>query len=90
MLNISNLDDVILVPNRFIRVDSENQRTFVVVELNGQYQETAVQIGARNANESQILSGLQAGQVIVLLPTQTQPQDGGAFGPPPGGGFGGN
>jgi len=90
MLNISNLDDVILIPNRFIRVDSESQRTFVVVESNGQYREVPVQIGARNTNESQIVSGLQEGQVILLMPSQPQSQGGGFGGPPGGGGLGGN
>ncbi len=88
-LNISDLDDVILVPNRFIRVDGENQRTFVVIEEDGQYREAAVQIGARNSEESQILSGLEAGQIIVLLPTQTE-SSGGGFGGPPRSGAGGN
>lgn len=88
-VNITDLEDVILVPNRFIRVDSGNQRTYVVVEINGQYRETAVQIGARNASESQILSGLRVGDVIVLPSAQNQ--SGVRFGGPPGGGgMGGN
>jgi HlyD family secretion protein len=82
----SELEDAIIVPNRFIRIDGETQRTFVTVEENGQYGEVAVEIGARNEAESQILSGLQAGQTIVLLPSQTQTQAGGPFGGPPAGG----
>ncbi len=88
----SELENAIIVPNRFIRIDSETQRTFVTVAENGQYREVAVEIGARNEAESQILSGLQAGQTIVLLPSQTQTQAGATFGggPPGSGGQGGN
>ncbi len=68
----SEVENAIVVPSRFIRVDSDTQRTFVTVEENGQYREVAVDIGARNASDSEILSGLQAGQTIVLLPAQTQ------------------
>lgn len=81
------VENVIVVPNRFIRVDSETQRTFVTVEESGQYQDVPVTIGVRNDTESEIVSGLQVGQTIVLLPSQTQSQSqGGFFGGPPGGG----
>jgi HlyD family secretion protein len=82
----SELENVIVVPNRFIRVDSETQRTFVTVEENGQFREVAVVIGARNAAESEIVSGLQAGQTIALPLSETQTQAGGVFGGPPAGG----
>ncbi len=79
--------DVILVPNRFIRVDNNTQRTYVTVENNGSYTDTPVIIGVRNETTSQILSGLQAGQTIVLLAGQSQTSaQGGLFGGPPGGG----
>jgi HlyD family secretion protein len=81
------VENVVLVPNRFIRVDNETQTTFVTVEDSGQYHDAPVTIGVRNDVESQILSGLQAGQTIVLLPSQSQSQSqGGLFGGPPGGG----
>jgi multidrug efflux pump subunit AcrA (membrane-fusion protein) len=79
--------DVILVPNRFIRVDTSTQRTYVTVEQNGKYTDTPVTIGVRNETNSQIVSGLEVGQNIVLLSGQASTtRQGGFFGGPPGGG----
>ncbi len=90
-ITIGELKDVILIPNRFIRVDNNNNRTYVTVEENGKYVDTTVTIGMRNESSSQIVSGLQVGQNIVLLSGQTQAttQGGGLFGRPQGGAAGG-
>jgi multidrug efflux pump subunit AcrA (membrane-fusion protein) len=90
-ITIGELKDVILIPNRFIRVDNNNNRTYVTVEENGKYVDATVTIGMRNETSSQIVSGLQVGQNIVLLPGQSQSstQGGGMFGRPPGGAAGG-
>ncbi len=81
--------DVILVPNRFIRVDNDTQRTYVTVDDNGSYTDTLVTIGVRNETNSQIISGVQAGQTIVLLSGQAQSSSQGGFFRPPAGGQGG-
>lgn len=84
---IGEVKDVILVPNRFIRVDNDTQRTYVTVSNNGTYTDTPVTIGVRNETNTQILSGLQSGQTIVLLAGQAQSStQGGLFSGPPGGG----
>jgi HlyD family secretion protein len=89
-ITIGEIKDVILVPNRFIRVDNNTQRTYVTVEQNGKYTDMPVAIGERNETNSQIESGLEVGETIVLLPGSTQTTtQGGAFGRPPGGGAAG-
>ncbi|MBZ0295531.1 MAG: efflux RND transporter periplasmic adaptor subunit [Anaerolineae bacterium] len=64
---LSEVEDALVVPNRFIRLDSATQQATVTVLENGRTREVAVTLGARNATHSQILSGLQAGQEVVLL-----------------------
>jgi HlyD family secretion protein len=86
-ITTGEVKDVILVPNRFIRVDTSTQRTYVTVEQNGKYTDTPVTIGVRNETNSQIVSGLEVGQNIVLLSGQASTtRQGGFFGGPPGGG----
>ncbi len=86
-ITTGEVKDVILVPNRFIRVDNSTQRTYVTVEQNGKYTDSPVTIGVRNETNSQIVSGLEAGQTIVLLAGQTQSAtQGGMFRPPGSGG----
>ncbi len=87
---MTEVDDALLVPNRFIQVDSTTQQPTVIGRtLDGQYIRIPVQLGARNETSSQILSGLDAGDEIFLLP-QTAQQAAPAFGPPMGGGMGQN
>jgi HlyD family secretion protein len=63
------LDDVLTVPNRFIRIERTTQQAYVTVQgANGRFTEIPVALGLRTELTSQITSGLEAGQVIVLLP----------------------
>ncbi|MBC7811183.1 MAG: HlyD family efflux transporter periplasmic adaptor subunit, partial [Burkholderiales bacterium] len=81
------LTGVITVPNRFIRIDDVTQQTLVTVQTSeGTYQDQPVTLGVRNSTESQIVSGLQAGQTIALLPRTEEAAGGGLFPPAPGGG----
>jgi len=84
-ITTGEVKDVILVPNRFIRVDNSTQRTYVTVQENGKYTDTVVTIGVRNETNTQIVSGLQAGQTIVLLSGQTSATTQGGFFRPGGG-----
>jgi RND family efflux transporter MFP subunit len=89
-ITVGEVKDVILVPNRFIRVDNSTQRTYVTVSDNGKYTDMPVTIGVRNETNSQIASGLTVGQTIVLLPgSSTATAGGGLFRPPAGGAAGG-
>ena len=82
-ITVGEIKDVILVPNRFIRVDNASQRTYVTVEQDGKYTDTPVTIGVRNETNSQIETGLEVGETIVLLPgSTTAAAQGGLFGGP--------
>lgn len=65
---ITELTDVLIVPNRFIRIDRSTQQAFVTIDDGGTYRDVPVRLGVRNEVESQVLSGVEAGQRIVLIP----------------------
>jgi HlyD family secretion protein len=68
-ITTDDLQDVLIVRNRFIRIDRATQQAFVTVEReDGTYEEVAVTLGLRNETFSQIVSGVEAGQKLVLLP----------------------
>ena len=67
---VDELHDVLVVPNRFIRIDRTTRQAYVTIrDENGRYTEIPVELGLRNELESQITGGLQQGQSIVLLPS---------------------
>jgi HlyD family secretion protein len=71
-ITLQQLDDVLIVRNRFIRIDRATQQAFVTIEESpGVYTEIPVTLGLRNETFSQITSGLEAGQKLVLLPRDT-------------------
>jgi HlyD family secretion protein len=68
-ITTDELDDVLTVPNRFIRIERTTQQAYVTVQGdNGRFTEIPVELGLRNELTSQITSGLEPGQIIVLLP----------------------
>lgn len=70
---IDQRPEVLLVPNRFIRIDPLTQNAFVVVrQPDGRLVETLVLLGRRNDVESEIVSGLSEGDTVVLLPRGTE------------------
>ncbi|QPC81467.1 HlyD family efflux transporter periplasmic adaptor subunit [Phototrophicus methaneseepsis] len=74
-LIVQDKPDVIIVPNRFVRIDRLARDAFVTVRTDDNtYEERLVLLGERNDIESEILAGLEAGETVVLLP---QTGDGG-------------
>ncbi len=70
---LQRLDNVLLVPNRFISSDSTTGGSVVTVETApGVYTAVPVTIGERSTNESQIVSGLEAGQTIVIIAREVE------------------
>ncbi len=59
-------DDVLLVPNRAIWIDADTGRPFVEKLVNGEVVITFVEQGAANDLESEVLSGLQEGDQLVV------------------------
>ncbi|MBZ0298558.1 MAG: efflux RND transporter periplasmic adaptor subunit [Anaerolineae bacterium] len=65
---LEELNEVITVPNRFITTDGTTQQSAVTVQVApGTYQSVPVTLGLRTLEDSQILSGVNAGQTIVIL-----------------------
>lgn len=65
------LNDVLVLPNRFIRIDRETEQAYVTVAVPGtdnQFREIPVVLGARNSEESQIIDGdIEAGDAVVQV-----------------------
>lgn len=67
-ITLEAYQNVLLLPNRFIETDAATGQTVVQIETApGVYTAVPVTLGARNAEESEITSGLSAGQTVVLL-----------------------
>jgi multidrug efflux pump subunit AcrA (membrane-fusion protein) len=66
---VSELNNVLTLENRFIRIDRTTQQAFVTVAReDGTFEEIPVTLGLRNDTTSQILSGLDDEQRVVLVP----------------------
>ncbi len=70
---IERRDDVLLIPNRAIRGTLENPK--VVVLVDGQQEEREITLGLTDGINTEVLSGLQEGEQVVL-PTSQERQDG--------------
>lgn len=67
IITTAQVDNVILVPNRFIQLDRETDQAFVYKMVNSQPVLQEVELGLRNEQESQILAGLTDGDSIALI-----------------------
>ncbi len=66
---VSELNDVLTLPNRFIRIDRATRQAFVTVaQADGTFADVPVELGVRNETASQIVSGVDSGARVVLLP----------------------
>ena len=58
---------VLLVPNRFVRVDSSTGNAYAKVrQSDGSFQDTEIVLGLQNETMTEIKSGLQIGDAIAL------------------------
>ena len=59
--------DVLVVPNQFIRLDRRNDQAFVnVVKEDGTLEEKEISLGLQGQDTSEVVSGLNSGDVIAL------------------------
>ena len=73
---LKQLDNILVLPNRFLTTNPTTQQTTVkVMTATNTYQDVAVTLGTQTTSESQIISGLNAGQTVVILPTAGQSGD---------------
>ena len=78
-IKVKELTDVLTLRNRFIRIDRATQQAFVTIQReDGRFEEVEVELGLRNETHSEIVSGLRAGQRVVLLPRDEANPFGGA------------
>ncbi len=70
-VKVQQLEDVLVLRNRFIRIDRSTQQAYVTIQReDGRFEEVEVELGLRNETHSQIIGGLEAGQRVVLLPRE--------------------
>jgi HlyD family secretion protein len=70
---VEEIDDVVVIPNWAIRLDRETGEAFVnVLQDDGSVTETVVETGLRNDQVSQIVSGLEEGDVVVVTDEREQ------------------
>ena len=70
IITTAEVDDVILVPNRYITLDRDTGKAYVYKLVNNQPALQEVELGLRNERESQVLAGLNDGDELALV-TQT-------------------
>lgn len=83
IITTADVDDVILVPNRYITVDRTTGDAYVYRLVDGLPVRQAVELGLRNERESQILAGVQDGDELAFVTQSSEEQLRGAL-------FGGN
>ncbi len=62
----AHAEDVLIIPNRVMRVDRDTGEFFVDKLVDGIPVRTKVEVGLRNDEYSQIISGLEEGDIIVV------------------------
>ena len=62
-------DGVLVVPNRFIRIDRGTGRSYVNVRRGEQVEEIEIVTGLRNDSESEVLQGLSEGDELIIMPS---------------------
>ena len=65
-------DGVLVIPNRMIRIDRSTGRSYVNVLRGDQAFEVEIITGLRSDLESEVLQGLNEGDVLVILPSGPQ------------------
>ena len=90
VITTASREDVIVVPNRAIKTIQRN-KTVDVQTAQGKTESRTVQVGLANDSQTEIVSGLTAGERVVLPTTAARsftmgPGGGGGGGGPPGGG----
>lgn len=59
--------NVLVVPNRFIRIDRRNDQAFVnVMKDDGMLEEVEIELGLQGQDNSEVLAGVKQGDVIAL------------------------
>lgn len=75
-------ENVLMVPNRFIQIDRENDKAYVERVEGGIPVRVEIQIGLRNEQQSEVVAGLKEGDVLALRQVSSLERLRQSFGPP--------
>lgn len=78
-ITTAQVDDAVLVPNRFIQLIRDTGRAYVYKLVDGEPVLQEVELGLRNDRESQILAGLDDGDELALVTRSSEEELRGAF-----------
>ena len=67
VITTAQVNNVVLLPNRFIQVDRQTKQAFVYKMVNDQPVLQEIQLGLRNDTDSQIIAGLTDGDKVALV-----------------------
>jgi HlyD family secretion protein len=67
IITTAEVDDAVLIPNRYITLDRDTGKAYVYKLVNNQPALQEIELGLRNERESQVLAGLDAGDTIALV-----------------------
>ncbi len=65
-ITTAEVDNVIVLPNRAIQVDQDAGTNYVEKLVDGVPQRSTVRVGMRNEGQTQILEGVEEGDVIII------------------------
>jgi len=83
VITTAKVENVLLLPNRYIRLDRDTGRAFVNKMQGNEPVLQEIELGLRNERQSQILAGLADGDSVALVLTSSEEELRGAL-------FGGN
>lgn len=72
LVTTADLDNVLLVPNRFIQINRENGSAFVYKLVNGAPVRQTVELGVRNEGVTEIVDGLASDDTLALVTQSSQ------------------
>lgn len=74
IITTAEVDNVLLVPNRYIQMDRESGRAFVQKMVGDVPALQEIDMGLRNDRFTQVLAGLSDGDSIALIRTSSEDQ----------------
>jgi HlyD family secretion protein len=67
IITTAEVDDVVLIPNRYVTLDRDTGKAYVYKLVDNQPALQEIELGLRNERESQVLAGLDAGDTLALV-----------------------